>query len=131
MDLRAREGVEEVRVLRDVVAEGVESQITGGEGEEEGRVCGEGGLPRGGGDPEAASRRALGNDRGGRGRRHGGSPFACRRPAGRRGRGGDEKRAWQREAEAAENKHIRIGMYVYVCRRGGGASPAAGKSAPR
>jgi hypothetical protein len=69
LDLRAREGVEEVRVLHDVMAEGVEAQVAGGEGEEEGRVCGEGSLPRGGGDPEAAGRRALGNDRGGRGRR--------------------------------------------------------------
>ena len=112
LDLRAREGVEEVRVLRDVMAEGVEAQVAGGEGEEEGCVRGEGGLPRGGGDPEAAGRRALGNDRGGRGGRHGGSPLACRRPPGG---GGDEKWAWQRETEAAENKHIRISVCI-VCR---------------
>lgn len=69
MDLRASEGVKEVRVLRDVVAEDVEPQVAGGEGEDEGRVRGEGGLPRGGSDPEAAGRRALGDDRGGSGRR--------------------------------------------------------------
>ena len=115
MHLRAREGVEEVRVLRDVMAEGVEAQVAGGEGEEEGCVCGEGGLPRGGGDPEAAGRRALGNDRGGRGGRHGGSPLACRRPPPGGG-GGDGKWAWQRETEAAENKHIRISVCMCVCR---------------
>jgi hypothetical protein len=69
LDLRASEGVKEVGVLLDVVAEEVEPQVAGGEGEEEGRVCSEGGLPRGGSDPESAGRRALGDDRSGSGRR--------------------------------------------------------------
>jgi hypothetical protein len=54
--------VEEVGVLRDVAAEGFEAQVAGGEGEEEGRVSGESGLPRGGGDPEAASGGSLHDD---------------------------------------------------------------------
>jgi hypothetical protein len=54
--------VEEVSVLRYVVAEGVEAQVAGGEREEEGRVGGEGGLPRGDGDPEAAGGGALSDD---------------------------------------------------------------------
>lgn len=67
----ACEGVEEVGVLREVVAEGVEAEGPRGEGEEEGRVRGEGSLPRGGSDPEAAGGRALGDGRRGRGgRRH-------------------------------------------------------------
>lgn len=65
----ACEGVEEVGVLGEVVAEGVEAQGPRGEGEEEGRVGGEGGLPRGGGDPEAAGGGALGDRSHGRGRR--------------------------------------------------------------
>ena len=67
--LRVREGVEEVGVLREVVAEGVEAEGPSGEGEEEGRVGGEGSLPRGGGDPEAAGGGALGDRRCRRGRR--------------------------------------------------------------
>lgn len=67
----AGEGVEEVGILGDVLAEGIQAEGPGGEGDEEGRVGGEGGLPRGGGDPEAAGGGALGNDRrGSRGRRH-------------------------------------------------------------
>jgi hypothetical protein len=36
--------------------------------------------------------------------------LACRRATG----GGDEKWAWQRETEAAENKHIRISVCMYA-----------------